>query len=614
MKLLSSLTNRIFLASAALAVLAIAFAIYFVNVRVTAEAERELQRGLDEAATLLDQHRATLLDTYTLLARTIADLPKLKAAVATDDPPTVHPVAGDYQRQLRAALLVVTNRSGRVLAAIGRPPTLGDVAAPWPAAERALAGEVVSGFWPHPNGVLQVVTVPISIGLEPPELLGALSVGFLLDNELAAQFRTLTDSEIAFAMDGQIRATTLPDVERPLLAGLLGAGSMVRTRIGGDEYVALSRPFGTTTGQVTTNPTALILRSRTERLRFLNAIHTALAGTALLAVPLGTVLSYAVARTVTRPLAAITAGMREMAATGDLTRKITLTSRAGWDDEDARLLAATFNRLTDSIARFQREAAQRERLSSLGRLSTVVAHEIRNPLMIIKGSLRVLKRDDTTRQERGEAVADIDEEVARLNRVVNDVLDFAKPIQFEFSECDLNRLCREAMGAATADDAAVACRFQPDSSLPLVMTDPERLRLALVNVLANARHAVAAQQGRRSRDSKSEEGAAVAVAEPDDVVMSTAVGASGRAIISVRDRGIGIEPHDASRIFDPYFTTKRRGTGLGLPIARNIVEGLGGSITVTSTLPNGCEVRIELPRDPRADAGAQPAGVFPDRA
>ncbi len=80
MKLLSSLTNRIFLASAALAVLAIAFAIYFVNVRVTAEAERELQRGLDEAATLLDQHRATLLDTYTLLARTIADLPEAQGS------------------------------------------------------------------------------------------------------------------------------------------------------------------------------------------------------------------------------------------------------------------------------------------------------------------------------------------------------------------------------------------------------------------------------------------------------------------------------------------------------------------------------------------------------
>ena len=83
--------------------------------------------------------------------------------------------------------------------------------------------------------------------------------------------------------------------------------------------------------------------------------------------------------------------MRDVAATGDLTRKVSLQSGA-WDDADARLLASAFNTLTESIARFQGEAAQRERLSSLGRLSTVIAHEIRNPLMIIKAALRTLRR------------------------------------------------------------------------------------------------------------------------------------------------------------------------------------------------------------------------------
>jgi signal transduction histidine kinase len=427
-------------------------------------------------------------------------------------------------------------------------------------------------------------------------------VGFLLDNELAAQFRTLTDSEIAIAMDGVVRVATLPDRDRPVLAGLLGARAMVRTVIDGDDYVALARPFGTTNAQLTTSPTVLILRSRTERLRFLSAIHTALAGTALLAVLIGTVLSYAVARTITRPLAAITAGMREMAATGDLTRKIALSPPEEWD-EDARLLATTFNRLTDSIARFQREAAQRERLSSLGRLSTVVAHEIRNPLMIIKGALRDLKRAEASPQELGEAVSDIEEEVARLNRVVNDVLDFARPVRFEYRECDLNRLCRESMGAVAADDAHVEARLDPDPGLPSIVTDPERLRIALVNVLANARHAVTARQG------AGEGSRAVALAEGGDVVVSTSRAAPGRVAIIVRDRGIGIEPQDASRIFDPYFTTKRAGTGLGLPIARNIVEGLGGTITVSSSPNAGAEIRVELPLDPRP-SGAVPADTI----
>ena len=111
---------------------------------------------------------------------------------------------------------------------------------------------------------------------------------------------------------------------------------------------------------------------------------------------LATLLSFAVARTITRPLAAITDVMREVAATGDLTRKIALGEGRRWDDEDARLLATTFNTLTDSVARFQREMSQKERLSSLGRLSTVIAHEVRNPLMIIKGSLHALRQPDVS--------------------------------------------------------------------------------------------------------------------------------------------------------------------------------------------------------------------------
>lgn len=134
----------------------------------------------------------------------------------------------------------------------------------------------------------------------------------------------------------------------------------------------------------------IVLRSRTERMQTLSEIQTGLAIVAAVTVLLSIVFSYAVSRTVTRPLARITDHMRQIAATGDLTRKLELTEPGGWHDEDAGVLATTFNTLIDSVARFQREAAQRERLSSLGRMSTIIAHEIRNPLMIIKASLRQL--------------------------------------------------------------------------------------------------------------------------------------------------------------------------------------------------------------------------------
>ena len=97
------------------------------------------------------------------------------------------------------------------------------------------------------------------------------------------------------------------------------------------------------------------------------------------------------------------------------------------------MLATTFNTLTDSIARFQRDMSQKERLSSLGGLSTVIAHEIRNPLTIIKASLHALRQPDVDPATTREAVGDIADEVTRLNRIVNEVLDFARPIRFELA-------------------------------------------------------------------------------------------------------------------------------------------------------------------------------------
>jgi len=336
----------------------------------------------------------------------------------------------------------------------------------------------------------------------------------------------------------------------------------------------------------------VVLRARAEQLRFLNTLQAGLAGALLVAVVLATIVSYAVARTITRPLAAVTGAMADVAATGDLSRRVPVRSRA-WDDEDARLLATAFNALTESIARFRREETQKERLSSLGRLSTVVAHEIRNPLMIISASLRTLRREQVTPAELHEAVADIDEETARLNRIVTEVLDFAKPLRFELGDAALNDICRASAIAATAGDAEVGVAFDLDPDIPAMVTDGERLRTALVNILSNARAAVHAARATPSAGSTGGAGPAIATAAAGITVATRVHG--GRVTVSVRDSGIGIAPEDLAHIFDPYFTTRRAGTGLGLPIAKNIIEGLGGTISAVSRVGAGTEIRLDLP-------------------
>src|SRR5262245_17243526 len=573
--ILSSLRSRIFLTSALLAVLSIGAAIYLVSVRVTRELEESLQHEIRATGELVEQLRTTRAQMFAMSARLIADAPTLKAAVDTNDPATVQNNATIYQNQLNSNLLLVTNKAGEVLATVGASPHAALVASTQPSVRKAIDGAESISLIQQPDGVLHLVTVPIVLGISHPDILGTLSVGFLLDDAFAQQLKGVTGSEIAFGMDGQILASTLPREARPALSALLDESSrQSNVTFREEEYVALSLPLSqSNTAGLAKGPVAVILRSRTEQLRFLHTIHTELGGTAVIAVILATVLSFAVARTITRPLAAITAVMREVAATGDLTRKIVLRRASEWDDEDAQLLASTFNTLTDSIAQAQREISQRERLSSLGRLSTVIAHEVRNPLMIIKAALHTLRQSNVSPTVVREAAADIDGEVVRLNRIVNDVLDFARPIQFDVATTDINALCRESATAAQVSPGA-RVDLHLDTAVPTIPTDTERVRIALVNLIVNARDAM----------------------QSEDATVSVATHVNGSlVVISIADRGAGIDRADLPRIFDPYFTTKRGGTGLGLPIAKNIIEGLGGAIRVCSTPGQGTEIRIELP-------------------
>ena len=572
MKILSSLRSRIFLASALLAVLCIIAALYVVNVRVTQEAERTLEREIIATGAQIDQLRAERSQTFTLMARLIADLPKLKAAIDTDDPTTVEDIASGYQSQLHASVLLVTNPKGQVLYAVGESSKTTDVALNQAAVQDALRGKDTVSLVAHPNGILQIVTVPVLFERPRVDILGTFSAGFVIDDALAKELKKITGSDLAFGMDGRILASTLPRNDAAILAQHLRTSGISHVDIGGQEYAVLSRALSAG-GRGAAGPVALILRSRTEQLQSLHAIHTAFGVTGIVAIVLAMAFSFAVARTIARPLAAITNVMREVAATGDLTRKITPGHRDRWQDEDARLLATTFNTLTDSIARFQREMSQKERLTSLGRLSTVIAHEVRNPLMIIKASLHTLRQPDVTAEAMREAAADIDEEVGRLNRIVNEVLDFARPIRFDLSTVDVNALCRASAAAAQAAGPGAPIVLRLDEALTTITADQERLRMALVNMLVNARHAANGE---------------------GEVTLATAANGE-RVHITIADRGVGIGAEDLAHIFDPYFTTKRGGTGLGLPIAKNIIEGLGGTIAVSSSRGRGTEIHLELP-------------------
>jgi hypothetical protein len=214
---LRSLRGRMFLATALLAVLSIGVAIYLVNVRVTRQAEDHLQREIVSTAAVVDELRMSRTQTFAQIARFVADAPKVKAAVDTNDPPTVQDVVAGYREQLGASVLLVTGKTGRVLASLGASTRLAAAIGQQETVRSALAGREAFGLVLQKDGVLQVVSEPITIGLASPEILGTLSVGFLIDNALAAQLKGITGSDIAFGVDGRVVAATLSEDSYPRL-------------------------------------------------------------------------------------------------------------------------------------------------------------------------------------------------------------------------------------------------------------------------------------------------------------------------------------------------------------------------------------------------------------
>ena len=428
-----------------------------------------------------------------MMARLIADLPKLKAAVDTNDPPTVQDIAGGYQRAAAMPnLLLVTNKPDRCWRRRRRRRAPRAIAPNQPAVRDALAGRDSLSLLPQPNGILQVVTVPITIGRAQPEILGTLSAGFLLDDALAAQLKKITGSDVAFGMDGQILASTLPRTTTRCSPRVCDAG-MSRRQLGRrgvrGAAAAARRRRRRRAGR---RPVALMLRSRTEQLQFLQRDSHRARGDRGRRRALATLLSFAVARTITRPLAAITDVMREVAATGDLTRKIALRARrrlgrrgraaAGDDlqhaDRFGRALPA--RDVAEGAAVVARPPVDGHRARS-----AQSADDHQGARCTRCGSsdadAAARARGGRGHRRRSRAAEPHRQRGARL-RAADPLRARRRPTSTRSAASRRPRAQAAGRGAAVRSSSIRRCRRST--------TDAERLRIALVNMLVNARHAV----------------------------------------------------------------------------------------------------------------------------
>jgi len=230
-----------------------------------------------------------------------------------------------------------------------------------------------------------------------------------------------------------------------------------------------------------------------------------------------------------------------------------------------------FSDLTE-IKNLQGQMELKERFTLLGEMSAGIAHELRNPMGAISGFAKLLSKKLEDGDERKSLVHAIEKEIEGMNRVISELLTFTRPTDLNLSEIDLNSLIQDSLRSLTLNNIGITFNLEP---IPTIMADEVLLRQAFINLFQNAIEAM-----------------------PDGGELKIVTGYTGHKPgigIEISDTGVGIPKENIGKIFHPFFTTKERGTGLGLPLVQKIILYHGGSIDVESIEGKGTLFRIELP-------------------
>ena len=224
---------------------------------------------------------------------------------------------------------------------------------------------------------------------------------------------------------------------------------------------------------------------------------------------------------------------------------------------------------------YRTQMSRAEHLATLGELAAGLAHEIRNPLAGIAGVIDIIGRDLPESSPGRQVLKEVQDEILRIKRILSDLLEYARPRQPDFHKADLNSTIERAVTFARQQvfSQPIQVEFVRNEKLPPVEHDPAQIQQVLLNLLLNG---IQALNGKGQVRVELE-------------VRDTSV------LTRVKDNGRGIAPEALPNIFRPFFTTKGQGTGLGLSLARRIIESHGGKIEASSAPGEGTEFKVWLP-------------------
>ncbi len=348
--------------------------------------------------------------------------------------------------------------------------------------------------------------------------------------------------------------------------------------------------------------------------------------------------SFLLSRVLVKPLKDLVR-LTQKISEGDFSEKIEVSSK----NETGQLILS-FNRMLErlkenqenldnylkslelankKLKQAQEEVIRTEKLASVGRFAAGVAHEVGNPLGAILGYTSILEKNGINREESKDYLRRIEKEIERINRIVRELLDFARPSKFEIHDVEINKAVEHALSLISYQKIFknIETRLELEPSLPMIKGDESQLSQVLINILLNAIDAMpeGGILGIKTEDLLIENGTDdpfqqfhprrrrgdpiesdySRLRKFDPLSTVHAKFSKGERLVRIRisDTGEGIEKENLERIFDPFFTTKEpdKGTGLGLSISLRIVESMGGKIRVESEVGKGSAFEIYFP-------------------
>ncbi len=539
-------------------------------IRTTSQSLEEEVRASFQAYDSLWRSRAEMLASVSLVLSRMSDV---RAAFTTGDQATIHDTAKELWDKISRddAIFLVTDPRGKVIASLGGPlenalmedlPVVREAAAVFPSQ--------ASGFLMSGGRLYQIAVTPVYVqasgGLG---LLNVLVAGYTVDEAVARRLKEATGgSEFVFLSGGAVVASTLARAaNQPVEAAKPPGQGVDRIEANGAEYLMLSSPLmdlqGKPIGELR------ILRSfegARQRIAALRRNIVLIWGFAML---LGLALTYALARRILKPVHELDRGAAEVAR-GNYDYRVPVNG----DDELGRL-AQAFNAMGGSIRDGRQELIRQERISTIGRLSTSIVHDLRNPLAAIYGGAEMLVDGDLSPAQVQRLAGNIYNGSRRVQELLQELVDVGRGKSGASEVCRLrdivNAACEVYAGAAEAQSVTMRVVVPESIELP---AERARMERVFLNLIDNALGAMP-------------NGGSIEIA---------ARTADHTVVVSVQDTGPGIAPEIRPRLFQPFATAgKKNGVGLGLALSHQTVLDHGGEIWADAKTAGGARFFVKLP-------------------